>query len=324
MSQQIKSADEQELDFSHVSSKIKNYFSKFNDSFFEIFLFFRKYKFVISFLFIAGVAMGIYKDRKKVYKHEMIIMPNFGSVDYIYGRVDLLNSKIKERDTIFFKKIGVKGVEKLREIEVEPITNVYQFANLKPINFEVLKVMAENNDISKVIDEETTSKNYSTHMITIHTQGTISDNTTIEPIYKYLNSNEYYSAIKNQDTENIINKMAANDSIINQINKIVREFINTPLTSRNDKLVYYNDNTQLNDLIKTKEWLIKEQGELKVSLINTSDIVRENSRTINILNTKSLVGLYKIILPFLFILLFVIFMSFKRYIRTQKIKRNLL
>jgi hypothetical protein len=50
---------------------------------------------------------------------------------------------------------------------------------------------------------------------------------------------------------------------------------------QSDKLVYYNENTQLNDVIKTKEALIY-RGVLRVDLIGMDKIIKENSATLNV------------------------------------------
>jgi hypothetical protein len=52
--------------------------------------------------------------------------------------------------------------------------------------------------------------------------------------------------------------MVQNDTIISQINDVLNGFSNQGIaTKKRDNLVYYNENIQLNDIIKTKEALIK-------------------------------------------------------------------
>jgi hypothetical protein len=41
--------------------------------------------------------------------------------------------------------------------------------------------------------------------------------------------------------------------------------------------VYYNENTQLNDVIQTKDKLIKEQGNLRLELVNADKIVKRTA-----------------------------------------------
>jgi hypothetical protein len=48
--------------------------------------------------------LAILDKSRTAYDHEIIVMPNFGSTDYLYGKVALLNAKIKENDSLFYKK----------------------------------------------------------------------------------------------------------------------------------------------------------------------------------------------------------------------------
>jgi hypothetical protein len=61
--------------------------------------------------------------------------------------------------------------------------------------------------------------------------------------------------------------MVQNDTIISQINDVLNGFSNQGNRDKRDNLVYYNENIQLNDIIKTKEALIKAQGEDRINLI---------------------------------------------------------
>jgi hypothetical protein len=63
----------------------------------------------LEFYFIVGLVwVFTWIKPKKVYDHELIVQPNFGSTDYLYSKVELLASKINERDTVFLKSIGIK------------------------------------------------------------------------------------------------------------------------------------------------------------------------------------------------------------------------
>jgi len=79
----------------------------------------------------------------------------------------------------------------------------------------------------------------------------------------------------------------------------------------------------LNDVIKTKEELINEQGAKRLELVTSDRIIKESSFTLNVENDKMVNGKKKLILPFLFIGLFVMFGLFKGFYRRQIAKRNL-
>ncbi len=117
--------------------------------------------------------------------------------------------------------------------------------------------------------------------------------------------------------------MIANDSTITQINSLLNEFASTSSNNqKNDKLVYYNENNQLNDIIKTKEELVKEQGNNRISLINSDKTIKEISSTINIKNTEGLKNKMKIVIPLILLILFFMVDVLRRFYKNQIAKRN--
>ena len=105
-----------------------------------------------------------------------------------------------------------------------------------------------------------------------------------------------------------------------EIDGFLNNFTNKTDGSQNiksDKLVYYNENTQLNDAIETKNKLISEKGDLRLKLVSADKIIKENSTTLNIENTKSINGKLKLIFPFLFTFIFILIHFFISFYKKQ-------
>ena len=317
--------DNQEIDLTQVSRKIGDFFEGISTKIFRGILFIKRNILIIGVLFILGIGLGFYLDKTiKVYDNEIIVSSNFGSTDYLYAKIDLISSKIKDKDTVFLKDvIGIKNPKKILKIEIVPITDVYKFIENKPQNFELIKLLAEDGDIKKIVNESLTSKNYPFHIISFTTNELTDDKKTVQPILDFLNQSDYYTIVQKEYLNNIKIKMIENDSIIAQINGFLNSFSNTVNgTQKSDKLVYYNENTQLNDVIKTKDELIKEQGFHRIELVSLDKNIKNNSATITIKNTKAINGKMKIVLPLLFIFLFVIIGFFRSFYRKQTAKQN--
>lgn len=323
MSTTSQNNDNQEIDLSQISKKIGNFFEGISTTIFKGILFFKKNIIWVALLFILGVVLGYYLDTtSKVYDNQVIVSPNFGSVDYLYAKIQLINSKIQDDDTLFLKNVvGIKEPKNFKKIAIEPIPDVYKFIENRPQNFELIKLMAEDGDIKKVVNESLTSKNYPYHIISFSTNGQTSDAATVQPILKYLNNSDYYKKIQKGYVENVIIKMAENDSLISQINGFLDTFKKTPGSGTNDKLVYYNENS-LADVIKSKDQLVYEQGTHRIELINLDVIIKENSATLNIRNKNVVNGKKKLLLPLLFIGLFILLRYFKSFYKRQSAKLN--
>ena len=312
--------EDQEIDLTQISKKIIKLFERINTFLFRCIQFFVKNAIVIVILLVLGVGLGYYIDAtKKTYDHQIIVSPNFGSADYLYSKIDLIESKIQEGDTFFLKNVlGVKNPKGIIKIEIKPISDVYKFIEKKTENFELIKLMAEGGDIKNILEDNLTSKNYTLHTITFKTKKQTDTTETVQPILNYLNKTEYYKKIQKEEVNNIQIKMIQNDTIISQINDVLNGFsARVNGSQKSDKLVYYNENTQLNDVIKTKETLIIEQGTHRVKLVGLDKIIKDNSATLNIENTNSVNGKLKMIVPVLFLLLFIFIYLFSKFYKNQ-------
>ncbi len=312
-------SENQEIDLTMLSDKVGVFFQGISSFLFNTIQVVLRKIVIIGILFIVGVGSGVYLDTtNKSYDHEIIVQPNFGSTDYLYAKIAVLESKIKERDTVFLKSIGIKEPSKLAKIEVKPIVDVYKFISTSEQNFELLKLMSEDSDIKKIVEDKPTSKNYIYHLISFKTKERITAKNVVEPILNYLNSSTYFEKIQKEFINNEQLKIKSNEITISQIDGFLNSFSNTVNgNSKSDKLVYYNENTQLNDVIVTKNKLVQEQGNLRIEMVGLDKIIKENSSTMNTESTESLNGKLKLILPLLFIFIYVLLYSFGSFYRKQ-------
>lgn len=322
MGKQHNNTDDQEIDLSEIKRKMGSAIDGFNRKLFLLLQFFIRNIIVLSILLVLGVGLGIYLDKtQKTYNHQIIVTPNFGSVDYLYEKVDLIQSKIKENDTAFLKAIGISEPKKLVKIEIEPIIDAYPFANRSETNFEMLKVMAESSDIKEVVQEPTTSKNYPRHLIRFSTKKSTNKEKTVAPLLEYLNNSNFFSLIQREYVNNVKLKMQANERTIAQINDVLDAYAKSSMGSTGSSMVYYNnENTQLNDVIETKDKLVREQGEHRIDLVSLDKIVKDNSVILNIQNTKSVNGKLKLALPLLFMAIFIAIRLFMAFYKKQSLK----
>ena len=312
---------EQEIDLKQLSKKIGGFFQKIIDSFFDFILFLKRNIILVAILFILGIVLGYFLDKNnKVYNHEIVVLPNFGSVDYLYAKIKLIDSKRKEKDTLFFKSIGINNIKKIGVIEVEPIIDVYKFIQERESNFELIKLMAEDGDLDKIIKDETTAKNYPYHLIKIKTSKSIKRDDFLNPVLSYLESSDYYSKIKKEMINNLEIEMTENDKTITQINDILNEI---PKQAGKSTSVYISDNKELNEVIKSKDELIFKQASNRITFLNFQNTIKEITSTLNIKDTKGTNGKMTLLLPFLFLFLFMFFVYFRNFYKRQILKRNL-
>lgn len=327
MADQTNRIENQEIDLSLMSRKVKGYFSRLNDSFFDKILFIKRYAIILIVLIVLGAGLGIYKDNaSRQYEQKIFVIPNFGSTDYLYEEVINLNYKINGRDAQFMKASGMGKTDNFVKIEIDPVVEIYEFIEDKDVDeddrkFQLFKLIAENGDMKKMLEEKTTSRNYKTHIITITTAVKVDRSEFIDPILRYFNTRPYFLKMQKEYTNNLDLKIAANDTVIKQIDGILNDY-GTRKSSGN--AMYYVDNTELDKVIKLKNRLTLEQGENRINRVNYNDTVTEAGALLNMPKTGFTVGIMKYVVPFLFVLAFICSIRFRDYYREQKAKRNVI
>ncbi|RED24933.1 hypothetical protein BD847_1672 [Flavobacterium cutihirudinis] len=316
MSTKVPQNTDQEIDIFQLSKSIGNFFDRVNRNIFRGIQFFVKNWIAVLILVVLGIALGFYLDSsKKSYQNQIVVTPNFESVDYLYAKIDLIQSKIASGDIDFTNKVfGTSGRNAIKKIEIKPVPDVYKFIEDKEQNFELIKLMAEVGEVKKVLEDNITSKNYTFHTITFTSNEEISEKEVVEPLLNYLNKSAYFDAIQKIGYKNLENEIAQNDTIIAQINHVLNGLSGN---SKSDKLIYNNENLQLNDIIKTKQKLISEQGKNRFRLISFNKTIKEINSTININENKTVNGNFKIWLPIFFIFIFVLISMFLKFYRKQ-------
>lgn len=317
-------SDNPEIDLTQISRMMGRTKDRFASGVYRGMLFVKRNAVVLLILLIVGGVVGYFLDREKtVYGQEIIVTTNFKSADYLYSKITLLNSKILENDTIFFKNIGINDFENILKIEITPIVDIYRFVGEEDHNFELLKLMAEDGDLKKIMVDNATGKNYRNHLIKIQTLGYANYNRLITPILEYLNKSNFFDEVQKISIKNLQIQIAQNDIMIGQIDTILNSFTkNSQRKTNSDKLVYYSDNNQLHELLKTKETILKENSIAKLDLMLSDKIIKENTTT---LNNKAKVNIYnkmKFILPLILIVLFLLITYCISFYRKQTLKYN--
>ena len=203
------------------------------------------------------------------------------------------------------------------KVVIKPINDIYNFVEDNEFRLKMLELMAEDNDMQKILAERTTSRNYTFHQISFTTVGKTTASNTLTPIINYLNDSKYYMDIQRQFVANIHTKISANDIIIAQIDGVLNQVNNGKSAGGN---MIYNGDSQLNDIITSKDQLVREQGNNRLSLINTDKIIKDSSYTLNIKKDSSIFGMYIILLPLLLLCLFIFFMMFWSFYKSQSVK----
>lgn len=312
---------DQEIDLVQIKKGISNFYQGIIATIFDFIFFIKKKLINFGLLLVLGFALGYYLDKKKVYITEIQVIPNFGTNDYLYNRVAHLEAKLKERDTVFFTGLGIKNVKKIIEIEATPINGIYSYINSSDENnknFELVKLMAEDGDIQKIIHDKVTSKNYPQHSIKIVTTKAFSKKELVEPILNYLQQSDYYSKLKEIYIHNLNHKIEANNMLITQIDQLLASYAKNPVSGN----VMISENGGLADVITKKDELINENNIHQIKLLESTKVIKEQEIILNSMDSEGLANKLKFFIPIVFILIYLLLYRFNKIYQIQKLRKE--
>jgi hypothetical protein len=303
MSDQNKKSMNEEIELSVFFRGIRNFGVNLIKLLFQALSFYRRYIIVVLVLVVGGAVGGYFMDEsfKKNYKNEIIVIPNFGSTEYLYTSISMINSKLKNKELGFFESIKLPDAKSIREITIEPVKDVYAMVTKEKTNIDVFKLLAEKGDIAKITSELNTSQHFKFHKITIYKKGSSFGDKGIIALLDYLNKNEYYDEYGKVAIDNAKKKIVRNNEMISQIDTLLSTFRKTGTAK--EQGISINQNSQLNDLVLTKEALISDNKKNELDLIDGSKTIKEIS-IINDIIEDRLIASKMISLPLLLLALF--------------------
>jgi len=321
-------SNDQEIDLSQLSNNIGSWVRRSIDNFFIFLFFLKRHILIIAALLIIGFGIGLLLDfQTKTYTSEVLVTSNYSGNDYLYSKIKTIEAKIEEQDSVFLRQIGFSNPKEILSIKIEPIIGIYSFINTNSTisnngqnspNFEMIKLLSESSDLNKVLKDEVTSKNYPNHKIIVITRNRIGKDNVVNPLLKYLNTDDYLDKILKTSIENVIQESEANIKTAQQIDTIIASIANNLNKNKNASLLVNNENSQLSELIKQKKDLLNQNLNNKIKLIDLTYIVRDVSVALNLEEVKGLNGKMKFILPILFICAFLALVLFNNSLRNYK------
>lgn len=298
----------EEIDLNYLFRKSNNFFKKSVRAIFLIFNFFLKYWIVTLLLLIIGIGYGFYKDSisSKVYKNEGIIIPNFESVDYLYGTIEELNKRIHLSDTLYLKEIIGNNYHSLKKIEIEPISDIYNMMTKSREQIDVFRIIYQNQEFDKFVENISTSKYFKFHKITFTIKGENRSKEIIKNIFSYWNNNSHFKEYEKIYSENAVFQVYEYKNMISQVDSIIKA-ISSASNNNQSSGVVISDNTNLHLLLQQKREMLNELLQAEIRLNDYTEPIK----LVNMDYEVQAVGIsniikYPLLLLFLFSLIFFI------------------
>jgi hypothetical protein len=276
MSEQTSQNASDEIDLGVVFEKIKSFFKSILIGIIQIFQFFWKHKFVLAGLLVIGVGLQLYlkSTSESTFSNQFLVKANYSSTEYLYSKVNSINLKLKADDSLYIKDLFGEHYDKVKEIEVVPVIDVYGLVNKSKENKETFELLLDEfGDISFLSDEININE-YTTHKIKIYIEGQAYNEKISNRLYDHLASNSYYNELKTATLESYKEQLQQNKAIRIQIDSILKDQKGNTLPKLDNNAINFSGSQDLNKLLIQKQELLLNDLTLRNRLSSNDEVLK--------------------------------------------------
>jgi len=272
-----------EVDLGQLLKMLRKGLDNMFKGFLRIFLYLKKNFIKLCILIGIGIAIVLVLNQfvPKKLKTEVIVKPNFESKNYLYDVVQEIEANLSAKDTLFFKNLGI-DIKDLRgfSVTIEPIE---EKANKEKqengIKFlELLQKFQADGIVLDVFRAEILKKSSFNHRITFFYMDAKKGEVNVRKFMDYINTNEYFSDLREVYLEKALSKIESNEALIAQIDELIANYTKNLAESggRTSEGTLVLDNEKgldIPSLLNLKNGLIKEIERKKLELVERQDVV---------------------------------------------------
>ena len=306
-----------ELDLLKIIQVFKNIFKKWLLLFFNALDFiFRNWKTVLGLIAI-GLVLGYFtqNNNKPLQKATVLLRVNFDAVNYLYSEVELFNEKIKEKDSLFFTKIGfnINSLE-VKDMELTPLINLKDIVDKYEQTYRNLDGLLQNLDFedNEINVSETFTTEYKYHNLEFSLLSNANEE-TIAKIINFFNNDELLRKVRNVGIKNMEDRIISNEKVISQIDTVIKLYSkNESLSSPSDQTFVVDKNFNIHGILNKKTELLLDNEKIREELVVSDNIIVMMNEP-RLLSEKPGILDYKFIFyPFVFVLGFLL-LAFARH-----------
>lgn len=294
--------DNQEIDLSYLTKKISTWIEFLGYSIYKFFQFLLKNIILLSVLFILGVAIGYFIDsnRGESYKHEVVVIPNYKSTEYLYSKIE--NMKLKDSP--------------IQSIEIKPIIDVYDFITSESEwnNLEVAKYLSQNNiRFDKYSVDSDVEKFYRYHLLTVITSDKDPKGAVVDSIVNELNKDPFLLERKRVESEGRKMLVQGLEKNVESIEKILDKLGNASVNTAGD--VNIEMYPEINELISSKSSALNEINKIKILELEGTEVINPTTKVMSV-EVKRIPSY--LLYPLIFVGLFFVFNLIKAFVEKYK------
>ncbi len=305
MSTEQQTSPAEEIDLGYFFRQISNFFRGLARLIFMVISFFKKKIIWIALLIIAGVALGYFLDENSspMYQNKLIVVPNFESANHLYEKVEEINAKRKQGDSVFIKQFTGNNWKRFAKIEIEALPDIYNFVTQSREQIDVFRILFENQELSEFLEDEMTSHSFKYHKMNFFIGGSGAQD-VVEKLINYINDNEFYKGYQQIYLKNTADRIEKAGTMANQIDSIMMALSYLPEDKGASLSVVANSNSDMFDISEYQQLLLRDKLTLEKQFQDQQQIIKVASANYNIIEKGIFSFSRKVKFPIYFVLLF--------------------
>jgi hypothetical protein len=276
MSEQTSQNASDEIDLGVVFEKIKSFFKSILIGIIQIFQFFWKHKIRLLILLFISISLqyALYTQSEKVYTNEYLLRTNYGSTEYVYKKINSINIQLEAKDSLYIQDIFGEHYDKVIEIEVFPVIDVYGLVNKSKENKETFELLLDEYGDISFLNNEINISEYTTHKIKIYIEGQAYNERISNRLYDYLASNLYYNELKTATLESYKEQLEQSKTIRSQIDSILKDQKGNTFPKLDNNAINFSGSQDLNELLSRKQGLLTNDLSLRNRLSSNDEVLK--------------------------------------------------
>lgn len=315
-----------EIDLGQLFQMIGKGFNNLFRAFLRIFLYLKKNILILSLLVVAGagIGYGLSKIVSKKLKIEVIVKPQMDSKNYLYDVVDEIQANLKNKDSAFFKSIGVEPTN-FKDLEIS-ISKVKSDGSDESDSqyLELLQSFENTEAISDIVRAELQNKSSFNHRIIFSYKDARIGKDFAEKVMSYINGNSYFQGLINVYRSNAISRIEENKELLKQVDEIISNYSknmgDSNASSSNERIVLDNKETvNITGLFQLKNTLIEDIERKKIELEDRTEVIKVINFGKSQAIKKSTFSKWIVSLPLLLIAMFFL-VSFLKFLNRKALE----
>ncbi|PKA82924.1 hypothetical protein ATE92_1065 [Ulvibacter sp. MAR_2010_11] len=295
-------------------------FKKLNDSFKRILI--AAYKFILFLirnwiivlsLVLIGILWGYLsqKDVKNSKSTNAVVRINFGLGSYVYNSIDILNTKINNRDSVFLSNHNLwNGQPLIKNVEIKPIISFNELLENYGNNNKTFEILLDkyeydgDDSASKVFTFE-----YKFHKLKVKLSNNATSK-TLDNLINYFNGNELLASYKEEAIKTDMELLLSNKKTIELIDKVFQNYVEEQEPDFSTYQIVLDKD--LTGLVEKKNHLLDLNKDLQRDIELSKDITVLLNKSDLVEQQPGILGNKIIVYPFFLLFMFFVFALFRK------------